>query len=94
MSSLSREVLLIVGIQRPLLYWQVYAPIIMLIPAVLTIMRCYSRVLSKLGLAHEDADEWGGDEELEEGRILIKRAQEGSTATDNGQSGSAYVQLE
>jgi len=74
--------------------FNVYAPIIMFIPAVLTAMRCYSRLLHKLGLAHEDADEWGGEEELEEGRILIHRAQESNQEILAEKQAGAYVSME
>jgi len=76
--------------------FNVYSPIIMLIPAVFTAFRCYSRFLHKLGLSHEDADEWGGEEELEEGRILIKRAQDQADAareSESDHSSGEYVSL-
>lgn len=68
---ISMEVVPILGTS-----FNVYAPIIMVIPAFLTMCRCYSRLLTTLGMSHEDADEWGGEDELEEGRVLLRRAQE------------------
>jgi len=72
--------------------FNIYAPVIMLVPAVFTIFRCYSRFLHRLGLSHEDADEWGGEDELEEGRILIKRAQDQARDVEASEPG-AYVSL-